>query len=260
MSTSTSSADQGGGSQSVDRAITVLEIIAREGSASVSEVATEVGVHRSTISRLFTVLDVRGLVEAAPGRGRYRLGSGILRLAGAVGTSLDVTVQGADVAADLAATIGETVNIAVVKGSSAINVHQSEGTGTITANNWVGRPTPLHATSSGKVLLAWLPGNDVEALLGSTLTAFTPATITEHRALEAELARARQDGYAVTVGELETGLNAIAAPVRGAGGRVVAALSASGPAYRLPPLLLTRHSAAVIAAADRLAARMGYLA
>jgi IclR family acetate operon transcriptional repressor len=260
MSTSTNSADPSSGSQSVDRAITVLEIIAREGSASVSEVATEVGVHRSTISRLLTVLDLRGLVEAAPGRGRYRLGSGILRLASAVGTSLDVTVQGADVAADLAATIGETVNIAVVQGSSAINVHQSEGTGAITANNWVGRPTPLHATSSGKVLLAWLTGSEVEALLGSNLTAFTPATITDHRVLEAELARARSNGYAVTVGELETGLNAIAAPVRAAGGRVIAALSASGPAYRLPPPLLDRHSAAVIAAANRLADRMGYLA
>jgi DNA-binding IclR family transcriptional regulator len=259
MTTSTTSADPSGGSQSVDRAITVLEIIAREGSASVSEVATEVGVHRSTISRLLTVLDGRGLVEPAPGRGRYRLGSGILRLASAVGTRLEVTVQGAPIAADLATTIGETVNIAVVQGSSVINVHQSEGTGAITANNWVGRPTPLHATSSGKVLLAWLPANAVETLLESDLTAFTPTTITDFRELEADLTRARRNGYAVTVGELETGLNAIAAPVRGVGGRVIAALSASGPAYRLPPLMLDRHAATVIAAADRLAARMGYL-
>lgn len=249
-----------GAAQSVDRAITVLEFIARSGTASVSEVAAEVGVHRSTISRLLSVLDGRGMVEAAPGRGRYRLGAGILRLAASIGSTLDVATQGADVAAELAAELGETVNIAVVQGASAINVHQAEGTATITANSWVGRPTPLHATSSGKVLLAWLTPEEVDGLLGQSLTPFTTATIVDRGVLDAELAHTRQDGYAVTLGELEQGLNALAAPVRGPGGRVIAALSASGPAYRLPPLQLDRHAAAVIRAADRLGARMGHLA
>lgn len=250
---------EGTGAQSVDRAVTVLEIIARLGEASVSEVAASVGVHRSTISRLLAVLQLRGMVESAGGRGRYRLGLNILRLAGAVRANLDVTVQGADVSTELAALVGETVNIAIRQGDAAVNVYQAEGTGAITVNNWVGRPSPLHATSTGKVLLAWLPERETDAYLGSPLSAYTAATVTDPGLLREQLRLARTAGYAVAVDELEDGLTAIAAPIRGPGGVVVAALSVSGPSYRLLPALVHEHSAEVIAAAAAIGSRMGFL-
>lgn len=247
------------GAQSVDRAVTVLEIIARRGDASVSEVAVELGVHRSTVSRLLAVLRLRGVVDLAGGRGRYRLGPTVLRLAGAVHSKLDVTVQGAEVCADLAAELGETVNIAILRDASAVNVYQADGKGAVTVNNWVGRSTPLHATSSGKILLAWQPEAVTRVLLAERLTAFTPETVTDPAALAAQLARATADGFAVTRGELEVGLSAIAAPIRGIGGAVIAALSASGPSYRMRPELTGEHAAEVMLAAAKISDRMGYL-
>lgn len=245
--------------QSVDRAITALEFLARRGEAGVSEVATAIGVHKSTASRLLGALQGRGMIELAGDRGRYRLGYGILRLAGAMGGRLDVTSQGGGICEELATRLGETVNIAVLQGDSVINVYQAHGGGAISVNNWVGRPTPLHATSSGKVLLAHLSKTLQDRFLDSRLQSFTADTVTDPRVLRRQLTQARIDGYAVTAGEYETGLNAVAAPVLGAGGEAIAAVSLSGPAYRLSYEDLTGTAQLVLAAAARISERMGHL-
>ncbi len=245
--------------QSVDRAITALEFLARRGEAGVSEVAAAIGVHKSTASRLLGALQTRGLVEVAGDRGRYRLGYGILRLAGAMGGRLDVTDQGREACEELAQQLGETVNIAVLQGDSVINVYQAHGGGAISVNNWVGRPTPLHATSSGKVLLAHLATSLQDKLIDAGLTLFTPATVTDGRMLRRQLRQVHVDGYALTAGEYETGLNAVAAPVFGAAGAVVAAVSLSGPGYRLPAAALGETARSVIAVAARISERMGHL-
>ena len=245
--------------QSVDRAITALEFLARRGEAGVSEVAGAVGVHKSTASRLLGAMQARGLVEVAGDRGRYRLGYGILRLAGAMGGRLDVTSQGREICEELAQELGETVNIAVLQGDSVINVYQAHGGGAISVNNWVGRPTPLHATSSGKVLLAHLSKSLQDRQIDRGLSRFTGATVTDARSLRRQLNQVHVDGFATTVGEYETGLNAVAAPVFGADGGIIAALSVSGPAYRLPVGGLADTARAVIAAAARISERMGHL-
>lgn len=245
--------------QSVDRAITALEFLARRGEAGVSEVATVIGVHKSTASRLMGALQVRGLVEVGGDRGRYRLGYGILRLAGAMGGRLDVTSQGGEICGELAERLGETVNIAVLQGDSVINVYQAHGGGAISVDNWIGRPTPLHATSSGKVLLAHLSKAQQDKFIDAGLTSFTPDTVADARVLRRQLAQVHADGYAVTVGEYETGLNAVAAPVFNTSGVAIAAVSLSGPAYRLPVGELGRTVGSVLKAAAQISERMGYL-
>lgn len=245
--------------QSVDRAITALEFLARRGEAGVSEVAAAIGVHKSTASRLLGALQSRGLIEVAGDRGRYRLGYGILRLAGAMGGRLDVTSQGREICEELAEQLGETVNIAVLQGDQVINVFQAHGGGAISVNNWVGRPTPLHATSSGKVLLAYLSRSVQDKLLESGLVRFTALTVTDSRALRRQLAQVHVDGYAITAEEYETGLNAVAAPVFGTHGAAIAAVSLSGPAYRLPVAELATTAGTVMAAAARISERMGHL-
>jgi DNA-binding IclR family transcriptional regulator len=245
--------------QSVDRAITALEFLARQGEAGVSAVAAAIGVHKSTASRLLGALQSRGLVEVAGDRGRYQLGYGILRLAGAMGGRVDVTAQGREICEQLAETTGETVNIAVLQGGSVVNVYQAHGGGAISVNNWVGRPTPAHATSSGKVLLSYSPRVAQDRILEAGLARFTSATVVEARVLHRQLTQVLADGYAVTAGEYETGLNAVAAPIFGATGSAVAALSVSGPAYRLAVERLPDVASAVIAAARRISERMGHL-
>jgi DNA-binding IclR family transcriptional regulator len=252
--------ESAGGVQSVDRAVSVLEILAQRGEAGVSEVAADIGVHKSTAFRLLAALEDRELVEQTQERGKYRLGFGILRLASAVPGRLDVTQQARPVCEQLAAQLGETVNIAVRRSHFVVNIDQARGPSAVATHNWIGELTPLHATSSGKVLLAYMTADERrEVLASSGLTRLTPHTITSARELEAQAEAAARDGYASSVEELEEGLNAIAAPVRDHTGEVIAALSVSGPVYRFTERRLHEVAPDVIAAAAAISHRMGHL-
>jgi DNA-binding IclR family transcriptional regulator len=249
-----------GGVQSVDRAISVLEILARRGEAGVSEVAADIGVHKSTAFRLLGALESRELVEQTQERGKYRLGFGILRLASALPGRLDLTQQGHSICEALAAEVGETVNLAVIQAEYVVNLDQARGRSAVAAHNWVGQPTPLHATSSGKVLLAHLPkAQRAELLAAAGLERYTARTITTVRGLDHELANVADDGFACCVEEYEDGLNAIAAPIRDHTNQVVAAVSVSGPAYRLSADAMPELAPRLIAAADQISLRMGHL-
>ncbi|GAA2205759.1 IclR family transcriptional regulator [Nonomuraea monospora] len=237
--------------QSVDRAIAILEILARDGATRVTDLAAALDVHKSTAFRLLAALEQGGLVEQTGDRGRYRLGFGVVRLAGAATAQLDLSRESRPVCLRLAEEIGETVNIAVGRGGDAVNVSQVRGPAAISGHNWVGQRTPSHATSSGKVLLAY------GALrLGPVLERYTPHTITAPESLRLEEIRER--GWAAAVEELEVGLNAVAAPIRGADGSVVAAVSASGPSYRLTPDRLAEVGAVLISGAQEISQRIGY--
>lgn len=249
----------GPGVQSVDRAITVLEILARQGDGGVSEVAAQLGVHKSTAFRLLSALERRGLVEQAEDRGRYRLGFGMVRLAGAVSGGREVTRHARPVCERLASELGETVNIAVAEARYAVNLDQVRGPAAGTVPDWVGRLTPLHATSSGKVLLAHRSARRRAELLAHDMRRFTRNTITAGRQLAEHLAAVQRRGYAVTVEEYEVGLNAIAAPVRDHDGNVFAAVSASGPAERLTEPVMHGRAIALIDCADEISHRLGYL-
>ncbi|WP_455357284.1 IclR family transcriptional regulator [Streptomyces sp. SYSU K217416] len=259
-STAMETAGAAGGVQSVDRAVSVLEILAQRGEAGVSEVAAEIDVHKSTAFRLLGALEARGLVEQAGERGKYRLGFGIVRLAGAVTGRLDITQQSRPVCERLAEEIGETVNVAVLESHHAINLFQVRGPGAVTAHNWVGQLTPLHATSSGKILLAQLSTKRRAALLAEAgLEKLTPQTITTKARLGKSLDEALELGYALTLEEFEIGLHAIAAPIRSMDGDVVAAVSASGPSYRFTEERMHEIAPGLLAGAQEISNRLGYL-
>jgi IclR family transcriptional regulator, acetate operon repressor len=244
--------------QSVDRAVTILELLARRGEAGVTEIAAELGVHKSTAFRLFAALEVRGLVEQPGERGKYRLGMGLVRLAGAVTMRMDLSQQSRPVAEALAVEVAETINVAILEIDAAVNIDQVLGPSAVTTHNWVGQRTPLHATSSGKVLLAYLPEAALAARLAAPLERYTQNTVTDPRKLRKQLDAVRKDRFACTVEELETGLNAVAAPLFSDTGQVVGAISASGPSYRLTEARLREVAAAVRAAAEAVSGRLGY--
>ncbi|HEV7896862.1 MAG TPA: IclR family transcriptional regulator [Planosporangium sp.] len=244
--------------QSVDRALSILEILARRRDAGVTDIGKELGVHKSTAFRLLAVLESRGFVEQAEERGTYRLGFGIVRLAGAITAQLDLTRQSRTACERLAADVGETVNVAILDGDRAVNISQVLGAASVASHNWVGKRTPLHATSSGKVLLAFAPAGVRESVLADALERFTATTITDAAALKLELDQIRAVGWGRTAEEYEVGLHAVAAPVRGPDGAVVGALSISGPAYRLAPDSFPDVAERVVAAAADVSARMGF--
>ena len=245
------------GVQSVDRALTILELLARVGEAGVTEVAAELDVHKSTAFRLVATLEAHRLVEQTEDRGKYRLGVGVLRLAGATTSRLDVVQEARSVCRQLAAATGETVNIAVLSESSALYLDQVAGSSALQSHNWVGQHIPLHATSNGKVLLSGLDGGALDDLLGK-LSAFTPLTITKKGELRRELDRVREQGYALAVDELEVGLTAAAAPIRNAHGDVVASMSVSGPTFRLSADRIGVVVGQLVEAATEVSHRLGW--
>lgn len=248
------------GVQSVDRAAQVLEFLAREGSAGVGRIAQELGVHQSTASRLVASLEAHDLLERSVEGGPVKLGIGLLRLAAATRPRLDLTAQGGPVCDALAEQLGETVNLAVYRSGAAVNLYQAQGTRTVALHNWVGDATVLHATSSGKVLLAHLPPAQVAGVLGGGLERFTAHTVVDPRALRAQLDEVVASGWAVAEEEFEEGLNAVAAAIRGPEGEVMAALSAAGPAYRLGHDRLPEAAAQVREAAEEISRRLGHRA
>jgi IclR family transcriptional regulator, acetate operon repressor len=195
----------------------------------VTEMAASLGVHKSTASRLAGVLERAGLLTRS-GR-RYRLGLEVIRLGTLAMRSMDLVASMQPVMDKLSQQTGETVNLAVPDGSHVLNLAEVPSSYILnTSGGWIGRRTKPHAVANGKVLMAY-------GALGvpAELDRYTAQTITSPDALAAELLTVRRNGYATAVAELEEGLVAVAAPVLDATGACVAAISVSGPAFRMQP-------------------------
>ena len=244
--------------QSVDRALSILEYLAQNGSSGVTEIAKNLNVHKSTAFRLVVALENRQLVEQEEERGKYRLGFGLIRLAGATSAQLDLTKEGRPVCVRLAGEFAETVNIALLDSDAAVNITQEHGSNVVSSRNWVGKRTPLHATSSGKVLLAWADPDTLASLLDGHLERYTERTVADTDGLRAELDEVRARGWASCNEELELGLNSVAAPIFGTDGTVVAAVSVSGPSYRLTTDDFERIADRILAGAGEISSRIGY--
>jgi DNA-binding IclR family transcriptional regulator len=219
--------------QSVDRAAALIKAIADSPhSPTVNELATACGLNRSTAWRLLATLDSHGLIERDPISQRYSLGYAFLRIA--AGADVDPLVRRArPVLEQLADETGETANLAVARRFSLVYVDQVDPAH-VMAPNWFGRTVPLHATSTGKAYLAFLPQEERDAVLPRRLERYTATTVTDRRKLGEELAAARRDGFAVCVGELEESLFGASAPVLSEQGRPVAVVSVWGTEHRLP--------------------------
>jgi DNA-binding IclR family transcriptional regulator len=250
---------QQGGVQSVERALAVLEILARDGHAGVSDIAEEMGIHKSTVSRLLGSLLSREMVQQNTERGKYQLGFGILRLASSIPGRLSLVREARPVLESLAEDFKETVNLAVLRSNYAVNVDQAMGPSTLATYDWVGSLTPLHATSSGKVLLAALTAEERNRVLKETgLPARTSRTITSRSKLETQLLDVARDGYAVVREEFEIGLKSMAVPVYNHLGAVIGAVSISGPSFRFDPENTPGLLDALKEAGLKISAKMGY--
>ncbi len=251
--------DQGGGAvQSVDRAISILQVLAREGAAGVTQIAAHLDVHKSTVSRLMATLEARGLVEQLTNRGQYQLAYGVVQLAVGATRRHDITSTSRSACEQLAETVGETVNVVVLDGSEILTVDQVIGSGTMTTVNWAGQRSPLHATSAGKVFLAAMSADERRALLPARLEKFTDQTLVSRSALQAQLEIVSAEGFGYTLEEFEPGLASIAAPIRDLSSDVVAAVAVSGPIFRVNPETFKDIRPALAAAASIISERNGY--
>jgi DNA-binding IclR family transcriptional regulator len=240
---------------SAERALAMLRLYGPADELRVSDFGRALKVHRSTASRLAATLEAGGFLARIDGRDGYRLGPELARL-GVVALGGHGWAEVARPALEaLAAASGETAVLSVAAGDEALDVMQATGSHRVAAGSWVGRRTPLHATSDGKVLLAFGAARLPER---AALTAVAAGTITDRGRLERELAGVREAGFACALGEAEEGLNGVAVPVTDAAGRCVAALSASGPGYRVPPARLPALAEQCRTAVAEIRARLGW--
>jgi IclR family acetate operon transcriptional repressor len=216
------------GTQSIERAAQLLVLVI-ERERSMGELAGAADLPKSTASRAVAALERHGLVQRDGPRGLVRPGPVLQRLAHRGPAHDDLVLLSRPVLERLSERSGETVDLAVpVPGGMEQYLAQIDSRHFLGTTNWVGRSLPNHCTSVGKVFLA----HGAPAPPGR-LERFTPQTITDRATLAQEVEEVRRRGYATTHSELEPGLMAVAAPVVSADGRAVAAVSISGPEFRL---------------------------
>lgn len=245
--------------QSLQRAVLLLK--AFDGDApelGVSELSRAVSLPKSTVARFLSTMEYEGLVERVPHSEKYRLGFLLVRLAGNVTHFSDLRGVAQPVLVRLSESSQESVHVGILDGAEVVNVEQIAGPHLIRETNWIGRRTPLHCAANGKAMLAFQAEQLIARVLAGPLPRITPLTITNPRLIRAELAEIRERGFSRTLGEVEEGLNGVAAPIRSRDGVVFAAVSVSGPSYRVPPARLDELGALVIAAAAEISARLGF--
>jgi IclR family transcriptional regulator, acetate operon repressor len=212
------------GTQTIDRAAQLLTLVLEaEGPRGLTELADDASLPKSTASRLLGALERQGLIQQRGRRGRFEPGP-VLRRFAHRGQLVELAQPHLEA---LSEASGETINLAVPGPLGVEHIAQVESRHFLGTGQWVGRRVPYHCTAVGKVLIAFggaEPG---------PLEPLTPATIVDPDQLATEIARVRRDACATAIDELEIGLSSLAAPVVGAGGGVLAALSISGPALRL---------------------------
>ncbi|MFC6886732.1 MULTISPECIES: IclR family transcriptional regulator [Actinomadura] len=215
-------------SQSLGRGLAILVELG-EGPRTLDELAATVGVHKTTVMRLLRALEEERFVHRDDGH-RYHLGSRLFALSGAALEQRGIRAIAAPHLARLNEATGQTVHLGVYEGGEVVYLDKYDSRHSIRMYSRVGLRMPLHATAIAKVLLADLP-EDLRRRVadGIEYTPFTERTITGPRELLAELARVAERGYATDDAEHETFIRCVAAPVRDAGGRVVAAASISVP-------------------------------
>jgi IclR family transcriptional regulator, acetate operon repressor len=247
------------GTQAVQRALRLLKAFtAAQVELGLTELAREVGLNKTTAFRLLTALESAELIERGKEGHAYRLGPELLRLAAAtLGTSGLQTAARATLRA-LADSTRETATLELLVGDDVLILDEVAGDHVVGVMPSLGTRWPSYATSTGKVMLADLGDEELQRRLPHRLKAFTERTVTNHAALRRELARVRARGYATAVEELEPGFVAIGAPVRSAGGAVLAAISVGGPKSRLGPAFVAEIAKRLPRAADAISERLGW--
>lgn len=247
--------------QSLDRALSLLEeIAAAGGEIGITELSNRVELHKSTVHRLLCTLACKGYVEQNPETGDYKLGIKILELAGGLINELEIREEARPYLKELRDTVGETAHLVVRDGEEGVYIDKVDSSQAIRMHSQIGRRIPLHCTAVGKALLADLDREKLEKILGpGKLKRYTEHTITDWEKFLDELRRVAGQGYAVDNEEYEPAVRCVAAPVRNYTGKVVAAVSVSGPVFRLPVEKIDTVARVVMEKAMLISQRLGYL-
>jgi DNA-binding IclR family transcriptional regulator len=221
--------------QSVDRALNLLDAVAAASprGATVTVLAAQCDLNRATAWRILGTLEDHGWVERDPSTNRYKVGVALIRMTTAAGHD-GLVRRTRPILERVSEQTGETAALAIA-GMHGVTYIGEVAPQSVLAVSWLAREVPLHATSTGKAFLAWLPQDEAIGMLEQPLPGFTDTTVTDPELLLAELTKTRVRGYAESAGEFEATLYGVSAPVPNAADpRPLAVFSIWGPVSRVP--------------------------
>lgn len=247
------------GTQSVLRVLAILKAFTQdEPELSLLALTAKVGLNKTTVYRILTALLAEEMVTKIPATGCFRLGPEVIAMGRRAAGSLDLRNTSRPELQALARLTRETTTLEVIRGAHVLILDEVQGGYVLGQRPEIGERWPLHATSTGKVLLAHLSSKEQSEILPKPLERLTKKTVTSRKKLLSELAQIRDDNFAVTTGELELWFVGISSPIRDYTGQVVAALSVGGPEDRLSGKRLPRVIGLVKESAERISTSMGY--
>ncbi len=247
-------------STAVERALAILEAISeRAGGMTNSELSRKLAIPKSSASYILRALERRGYLRRERNTGKYRLGLKVLSLSRGVLSGLDLRELALPVLRQLVERSHLTAHLAILDHGDAVYIERVEAPGFIKMNTWVGRRMPIYSTSVGKALVAYLPENEVKALLKERgMQKRTPRTITVCTRFLQELAQVRKQGYALDDEENNLGVRCVAAPVFDRQGQVTASLGVSGTTGQIDLARLPKIAELVKEAAHKVSQQLGY--
>ena len=221
--------------QSVARALFIINTLAEaRGELALNEIATRLSLAKSTVHALISTLKDFGYIEQSDFAGKYRLGLRLFEVGQIVAQGWEVRAVAAPYITKLLEQLLETVHLAVIDKLEVLYIDKRESGRSLRIVSQVGMRLPAHCTGVGKVLMAYLsPEERAELINGKGLSRFTKNTLTDVKTLEDELTRIRMQGFAIDNEEIMDGLRCVAAPIRDQTGKVISAISLSGPVSRM---------------------------
>ncbi|MFC4766532.1 IclR family transcriptional regulator [Effusibacillus consociatus] len=228
-----------------------------EPEKKVTDLASELGLGKSSVSRLLATMASEGFVIKDPETQKYRLGLTILGLNTVAISCLEVTRESQPILQRLVYEIGETAHVGTLEGMDVVYLNKVECKHPVQILTHIGRRNPAHSTSSGKVILAYQGEEVIEQLIERGLQKYTVNTITDPDDFRSTLKTIRERGYAISIEEMREGVASIAAPVQDYTGKVVYAISVIGPVHRMNPYDVSIINK-VKSAAKEISEKLGY--
>jgi IclR family KDG regulon transcriptional repressor len=245
--------------KSVSRTVKILDLLSREGAKNITEISRSLSFPKSSVHEIIATLLAEKIIGRDSDPGRYTLGLKLFEWGKQAQAGLEIRKVAVPSLRALHRELDETVYLTVPDGREVLYIECFESTKRLRTYSVIGIRAPLHCTSVGKAVMAWLDEAEVEAVIQSMgLPRFTANTITDRRELRRELAQVREKGYATDIMEHEEGVCCVGAPIRDHTGKVIASISVSGPSQRLTAAEIENTAQLIKEKAAEISRRLGY--
>jgi IclR family KDG regulon transcriptional repressor len=247
--------------KSVSRALDIIDIVSsKKDGLGVTEIAKQMDINKSSVYRILSTLVQYGYMEQDEETSRYKLGYKFLEMSSKLLESIDLRKEAKPYLQELEKETNEVIHLVVYDQGEVIYIEKLEGTETLRMHSKVGKRAPMHCTAVGKAILAHLPFNVVlDILERKGMPRHTDKTITDKDEFLKELAQVKQKGYALDLEENEYGIRCIAVPIFDHVGKVIAAVSLSGPTIRMTDERIEQLQARMRQIGKQISARLGYV-